>query len=108
MKTTILALLLTLATALAVHDPGNIPLWGSYDETGYYRSEPVLAIGSSYTFKNNGNQLVSVVVMPGQNLAGIEPGQTVEFVAQGEWILIFSPFERGDPLLGLKLTKVAQ
>lgn len=102
----ILILFLTLATALAVHDPGNIALWGSYDDTGYYRSEPVLAIGSGYTFKNNGSELVSVVVMPGQNLAGIEPGQTVTFVAQGEWLLIYSPFERGDPLLGLKLTKL--
>lgn len=108
MKPAILILLLTLSTALAIRDPGAISLWGSYDDTGYYRSDPVLVVGGIYTFQNNGTELVSVVVMPGQNLAGIEPGWSVGFVAQGTWLLIFSPFERGQSVTGLKLTKVAQ
>lgn len=107
MKPTILILLLTLSTVLAIRDPGAIDLFGSYDDTGYYRSEHVLTVGSNYEFKNNGDEIVSVVVMPGQNLALIEVGQTVQFSAQGEWLLIFSPFELGQPLNGLKLRKLA-
>lgn len=108
MKTNILTiLLLTLSTALAVNNPGSIVLWGTYDDTGYWRSEHVLTVNSTYEFKNNSTEIVSVVVMPGQNLAEIEVGQAVQFQAQGDWLLIYSPFERGESVTGLKLNKIA-